>query len=287
MPSAAKRPIGIEILAAARQIGEIEMIAARVKRLLVESVEWPLRYSAMFKKAGIRAPKGILLYGSPGTGKTLIAKALAKESEVNFIAIKGPQLLSMYVGESERAVREVFRKARQASPCIVFFDEMDSLAPKRGGVADSGVTERVVSQLLTELDGMEELEGVVILAATNRMDRLDPALLRAGRFDFIVEMPKPDREARVAIFGVHTKRMPLAKGVSIEALADATDGLVGSDIENICRQAAMIAIRELLAARPETDEAKIQAVAAKLSGSKKQFDRALQDATKDGTRQWP
>ena len=234
-----------------------------VKRLLIESVEWPLRYGALF------------------------AKALAKQSEVNFIAVKGPQLLSMYVGESERGVREVFRKARQAAPCIVFFDEIDALAPKRGGGGDSGVTERVVSQLLTEMDGMEGLENVIVLAATNRRDRLDPALLRPGRFDFLVEMPEPDRDARVAILHVHTRRMPLAKNVSIESLADDAEGLVGSDIEGICRQAAMLAIREFLDGHPERTEAELEAVAAKLKVGKKHFDQAVADTVKERAKKWP
>ena len=249
-----------------------------IKALLVESVEWPLRYGFLFKKAGITAPKGILLHGVPGSGKTLLAKALAKESEVNFIAVKGPQLMSMYVGESERGVREVFRKARQASPCIIFFDELDALAPKRGGMGDSQVTERVVSQLLTEMDGIEDLENVVVVGATNRFDRLDPALLRPGRFDFMVEMPKPDREARKAIFEVHTRNMPLGDDVSLDTLADATDGLVGADIEGICRQAAMIAIRELLEGGLEISEAEAEAVAGRLRICGRHFDEVIGQA---------
>lgn len=217
-----------------------------VKRVLVEAAEWPLRHGPLFERAGIRPPKGILLYGAPGTGKTLLAKALARESEANFISVKGPQLLSMWVGESERGVREVFRKARQAAPCIVFFDEIDAVAPQRGGGGDNQVTERVVSQLLTELDGIEELKGVVVVAATNRMDRVDPALLRPGRFDFLVELPPPDREARRAILQVHTRRMPLADDVDLDALAVHTEGLVGADLEGLCRRAALFAIRELL-----------------------------------------
>ena len=249
-----------------------------IKALLVESVEWPLRYGMLFKKAGIRAPKGILLHGVPGSGKTLLAKALAKESEVNFIAVKGPQLMSMYVGESERGVREVFRKARQASPCIIFFDEMDALAPKRGGMGDSQVTERVVSQLLTEMDGIEDLENVVVVGATNRLDRLDPALLRPGRFDFMVEMPKPDREARKAIFEVHTRNMPLGDDVSLDTLADGTDGLVGADIEGICRQAAMNAIRKLLEGGFEISEAEAEAFAGRLHVDRQHFDEAIEQS---------
>jgi len=216
-----------------------------VKRLLVEAVEWPLRYALLFEQARVRPPKGILLYGLPGTGKTLLAKALASQSEVNFIAVKGPQLLSMWVGESERGVREVFHKARQAAPCIIFFDEIEALAPPRGG-GDSQTTERVVSQLLTELDGIEELKGVVMLAATNRLDRVDPALLRPGRFDFLVELPSPDRQARRAILDVHTRHMPLADDVDLDALAARTEGLVGADLEGLCHRAALLAIREYL-----------------------------------------
>jgi transitional endoplasmic reticulum ATPase len=217
-----------------------------VQRLLIEAVEWPLRHGRLFAHAGVRPPRGILLHGPPGTGKTLLAKALARESEANFIAVKGPQLLSMWVGESERGVREVFRKARQAAPCIVFFDEIDALAPRRGGGGDSQVTERVVSQFLTELDGIEDLKGVVVLAATNRLDRVDPALLRPGRFDFLVELPAPDQEARLAILGVHTRGMPLAGDVDLEALAAETEGSVGADLEGLCRRAALLAIREFL-----------------------------------------
>jgi transitional endoplasmic reticulum ATPase len=232
-----------------------------VKRLLVEAVEWPLHYGPLFKRAAIRPPKGILLYGPPGTGKTLLAKALSHESEVNFIAVKGPQLLSMWVGESERGVREVFRKGRQAAPCIIFFDEIDALAPQRGGAGENQVSERVVSQLLTELDGIEELKGVVVLAATNRLDRLDPALLRPGRFDFMIELPVPDRAARLTILRVHTRGMPFPtqgseQAVDLEALAAGSEGLVGADLEAICREAAMLAIREYLERRsPVRDEA--------------------------------
>jgi transitional endoplasmic reticulum ATPase len=229
-----------------------------VKRLLMEAAEWPLRYGLLFEQAGVRPAKGILLHGAPGTGKTLLAKALAKESETNFISIKGPQLLSMYVGESERGVREVFRKARQAAPCIVFFDEVDAIAPRRGGGGDGQVVERVVSQLLTEMDGIEDLKGVIVVAATNRLDRLDPALLRPGRFDFLVEIPEPDRETRLAILRVHTKSMPLADDVDLEALATETEGLVGADIEGICREAAMLAIREFLETEGKVKKPKVE-----------------------------
>jgi transitional endoplasmic reticulum ATPase len=219
---------------------------AEIKKLLIEAVEWPIHHAQLFAHVGVRPPKGILLHGPPGTGKTLLAKAVAHQSEANFISVKGPQLLSMWVGESERGVREVFHKARQAAPCIVFFDEIESLAPLRGGSGDTQVTERVVSQLLTELDGIEELKGVVVLAATNRLDRVDPALLRPGRFDFLVELPLPDSQARLEILKVHTRGMPLSKEVSLESLAADTDGLTGADLEGLCHRAALVAIREYL-----------------------------------------
>ena len=217
-----------------------------IKRLLKETVEWPLQYGPLFAHVHTAPPKGILLHGLPGTGKTLLAKAVAKESEANFISVKGPELLTKWVGESERGVREVFKKAKQASPCIVFFDELDALAPRRGAGSDSHVTERVVSQLLAEMDGIEELKGVVVLAATNRLDIVDPALLRPGRFEVLMELPVPDREARLAIFRVHTQGKPLAPDVDLAELAERTEGLVGADIEGLCRQAAMLAIREYL-----------------------------------------
>ncbi len=217
-----------------------------IKRLLKETVEWPLQYTPLFNHVHTAPPKGILLHGLPGTGKTLLAKAVAKESEANFISVKGPELLTKWVGESERGVREVFKKAKQASPCIVFFDELDALAPRRGAGSDSHVTERVVSQLLAEMDGIEELKGVVVLAATNRMDIVDPALLRPGRFEVLMELPTPDRESRLAIFQVHTRGKPLAPDVDLAELAERTEDLVGADIEGLCRQAAMLAIREYL-----------------------------------------
>jgi len=217
-----------------------------VKRLLIETVEWPLQHGPLFAHVHTTPPKGILLHGRPGTGKTLLAKALAKESEANFISVKGPELLSKWVGESEKGVREVFSKAKQASPCIMFFDELDALTPHRGAGSDSHVTERVVSQFLAEMDGIEELKGVVVLAATNRLDIVDPALLSPGRFEVLVELPVPDLEARLAIFRVHTRGKPLGPDVDLAELAECTEGLVGADIEGLCRQAAMLAIREFL-----------------------------------------
>ncbi len=217
-----------------------------VKQRLVEAVEWPLKYPDLFQQANMKPPKGILLSGPPGTGKTLMAKALANESQVNFISVKGPELMSKYVGESERGVREVFRKAKQASPCILFFDEFDSLVPERGLSSDSQVTERVISQFLTEADGLEELKGVLVLAATNRKDLIDSAILRRGRFDFILEFPLPDGKARREIFRVHTRGKPLASDVDLDVLAQNTEGMAGSDIEAICHQASTAAIREFI-----------------------------------------
>jgi transitional endoplasmic reticulum ATPase len=217
-----------------------------MKQKLVEAVEWPLRYPHLFQEANVNPPKGILLSGSPGTGKTLVAKALAHESEVNFISIKGPELISKYIGESERGVREIFRKAKQASPCIIFFDEFDSLVPERGTSDNSQVTERVISQFLTELDGLEELKGVLVLAATNRKDLIDSAIVRTGRFDFTLEFSLPDEKARREIFAIHARGKPLAPDINLEVMAQKTEGLAGSDIEVICREAAMIAIRTFI-----------------------------------------
>ncbi|MEM4397369.1 MAG: CDC48 family AAA ATPase, partial [Candidatus Woesearchaeota archaeon] len=216
-----------------------------VKQKLKEAVEWPLNNSAIFTKMGIRPPKGILLYGPPGTGKTLLAKAVANESKANFILVKGPELMNKWVGESEKAVRKVFEKARQASPAIIFFDEIDALAPRRGFDASEGhVSDKVVNQLLTEIDGMVELHNIVVIGATNRPDMLDTALLRPGRFDRILLVPAPDEKGRLEILKIHTKGMPLAKDVDLEELAKKLEGYVGADIEGICREAAMIALRE-------------------------------------------
>jgi transitional endoplasmic reticulum ATPase len=248
------------------------------KRVLIESVEWPLRHSSLFERAGIRPARGILLHGPPGTGKTLLAKALARQSEANFISVKGPQLLSMYLGESERAVREVFRKARQAAPCIIFFDEIDALAPIRGGYElQTSDNERVVGQLLTELDGIEELRGVIALAATNRPDRVDPALLRAGRFDVMVELPLPDTTARRAILAVHTRRMPLAGEVDLAALADATEDFSGADLEGLCRKAALLALRELVARSEPAHSQLAELEIANLQISSQHFALALNE----------
>jgi transitional endoplasmic reticulum ATPase len=217
---------------------------ADVKQELQEAVEWPLKYQELFLHSDATPPKGILLYGPPGTGKTLMAKAAAHESEANFISIKGPELLSKWVGESEKGVREVFRKARQAAPCIVFFDEIDAIAPNRGGMgSDSHVTERVISQLLTELDGLEVLSNVIIIAATNRPDIIDAALLRPGRFDRLLYVPPPDKESRIQIFKIHTSKKPLADDVKIETLAAHTEGYTGADIAALASAAVMLALR--------------------------------------------
>lgn len=236
------------------------------KRILMETIEWPLRYPEVFEQANTRPAKGILLVGAPGTGKTLLAKAVASQSEVNFISVKGPALLSKWVGESEKGIREVFRKAKQASPCIIFFDEIDAIAPVRGASVDSHVTERVISQFLTELDGIEELKGIVVLAASNRPDIIDPALLRPGRFDIQLELPVPDEEARLEIFKIHTKDKPLGSDVNLESLAKSAEGLVGSDVEGICRRASMLAIREFvnkLGTTPRAPEVSAFRIAAK------------------------
>ncbi len=217
----------------------------RAKQELVEVVEWPIKYPDAFKRVGIEPPHGILLYGPPGTGKTLLARAVATESEANFISIKGPELLSKWVGESEKGVRETFRKAKMAAPAIIFFDEIDALVPRRGsGFGDAHTTERVISQLLTELDGLEKLENVVVIGATNRPDLVDPALLRPGRFDRLVLVPDPDEKARLEILKIHTKGMPLGKDVDLKLLAKETGGYAGSDIAALCREAAMLVLRK-------------------------------------------
>ena len=241
------------------------------KQKLREAVEWPLKYGDIFHQMDANPPKGILLYGPPGTGKTLLAKAVATESEANFISVKGPEFLSKWVGESEKAVRETFRKARQASPAIIFFDEIDAIAPARGGGADSHVTERVISQILTELDGLEELRDVTVIAATNRPDIIDPALLRPGRFDRLIYIPPPDREARKEIFKIHTKKKPLASDVSLDELAEKTEGYTGADIASLCNEAVMAAIREYIGKYKKFDKEKLK----DLKIYKKHFEEAL------------
>ncbi len=229
---------------------------ALIKQEMQEAVEWPLKYQGIFTYADAMPPKGILLYGPPGTGKTLIAKAAANESEANFISIKGPELLSKWVGESEKGVREIFRKARQAAPCIIFFDEIDAIAPKRGGdFGDSHVTERLISQLLTELDGLEILTNVLVIGATNRPDIVDPALLRPGRFDRLLYVPPPDRDSRIQIIKIHIKKKPLDDSVDIEKLADQTDGYTGADIASLSSAAVMLALREHVSKYKDPKEA--------------------------------
>ncbi|MGI0086987.1 MAG: CDC48 family AAA ATPase [Nitrosotalea sp.] len=221
-------------------IGGLESL----KNELYEAVEWPLKHKEAFEYTGVKTPKGVLLYGPPGTGKTLIAKAVAHTTESNFISIKGPELLSKWVGESEKGVREVFRKARQAAPCIIFLDELDALAPSRSsGSSDSHVTERIVSQLLTEIDGLEELHDVLVIGATNRVDLIDSALLRPGRFDRILEVPLPDLKGREHIFKIHTKNKPLESNIDFAKLVELADGFSGAEIDGVCNRAAMSAIR--------------------------------------------
>jgi len=220
-----------------------------VKQNLREAVEWPLTQPEVFKRMGIEAPRGILLYGPPGTGKTLIAKAVANESKANFISIKGPEVMSKWVGESEKAIRELFKKAKQVAPTIVFLDEIDSIAPRRGSYSGSHVTESVVNQILTSMDGLESMEGVVIIGATNRPDILDPGLLRPGRFDRLLLIQAPDKKSRIEIFKIHTKGMPLTKDISLEGLASKCEGFSGADINGVCREAAMLALRDDIKAK--------------------------------------
>ncbi|MFW9880808.1 MAG: AAA family ATPase, partial [Candidatus Thorarchaeota archaeon] len=214
------------------------------KQQLREIIEWPLKYPELYAHLNSKPPNGILLFGPPGTGKTLLAKALAHESEVNFISVKGPEFLSKWVGESEKAVRETFRKARAASPCIIFFDEIDAIAGMRGRFASSQVTEQVVSQLLTEMDGLEGLKDVILLAATNRPDMLDPALLRSGRFGRHIDIPMPDKDARLEIFKIHLRNKPLATNVDINQMAQDLEDYTGADIQAICEEATLLTIRK-------------------------------------------
>jgi len=247
-----------------------------VKRELQEAVEWPMKYPTLYSKLGHRMPRGILLHGPSGTGKTLMAKAVATESEANFISVRGPELLSKWVGESERGIREIFRRARQASPCVIFFDEIDSIAPIRGVGGETAVTERVVSQLLTELDGIESLHGVVVLAATNRADMIDTALLRPGRFDKIILVPLPDKEGRKKILAINTKEIPVIREsmingiknpdfVDIDKIAEATDGMSGADVASIANTAVSLVIHEFLDKYPDQKEAEKQAAEAKVT----------------------
>ncbi|VVB54209.1 VCP-like ATPase [uncultured archaeon] len=252
-----------------------------VKQQLKEAVEWPLKNPKAFKKIGITPPKGVLLYGPPGCGKTLLAKAVATESEANFIAIKGPELLSKWVGESEKGVREVFKKARQTAPTIILFDEIDSLVPRRGMYSGSHVTETIVNQVLTELDGIESMENVVVIGSTNRHDMLDPGILRPGRLDSLIVVPAPDREARLEILKIHTKEMPL-EGVSLDELAQKTESYSGADLEGVCKKAGILALRENMKAEKVTRahfEKALQEIKPSITGDvlnyyKKAFDKS-------------
>ncbi len=249
---------------------------------LQEVIEWPLKYPELYNHLNSKPPSGILLFGPPGTGKTLLAKALAHESEVNFISVKGPEFLSKWVGESEKAVRETFRKARAASPCIIFFDEIDAIAGMRGRFASSQVTEQVVSQLLTEMDGLEGLKDVILLAATNRPDMLDPALLRSGRFGRHVEIPMPDKDARIEIFKIHLKNKPLAEDVDIEKMAQELEGYTGADIQAIAEEATLLTIREAVTNSNinthNTDSVKVVKI------SNVQFDESIQKILKSADK---
>ncbi len=235
------------------------------KQELIEAVEWPIKFADAFSTINTKPPKGVLLFGPPGTGKTLLAKAVATESEANFISIKGPELLSKWVGESEKGVRETFRRAKQVSPTIILFDELDAVAPTRGASSDSHVTERVVSQLLTELDGLEELKDVVVIGATNRPDMVDMALLRPGRLDRLVYIPPPNVSSRAQIFAIHLRGKPLADDVDIEQLAKETDGYVGADIEAICREGAMLALRGFIRDDMTSEQVKEGAATIRIS----------------------
>ncbi|MEK6862906.1 MAG: CDC48 family AAA ATPase [Nanoarchaeota archaeon] len=229
-------------------IGGLEQI----KQELKEAVEWPLKHAESFKRLGIKPPKGLLLYGPPGTGKTLLAKAVANESEANFILVNGPELLNKWVGESSRGIRKIFEKARQASPCIIFFDELDSIAARRGTEVGTKVVDQMVNTILAEIDGLQELNDVIIIGATNRPDIIDPALLRPGRFDRLLLIPPPNKQGRLEILKIHTKEMPLAKDVNLDEIAKTTEGCVGADLESVCREAGILALRENINAKEVT-----------------------------------
>ncbi|HEX7575903.1 MAG TPA: CDC48 family AAA ATPase [Candidatus Methanoperedens sp.] len=266
----ALREVFIEVPAVRwTEIGGLES----VKQELIEAVEWPLKFPEAFIAINTRPPKGVLLFGPPGTGKTMLAKAIATESEANFISIKGPELLSKYVGESEKAIRETFRKARQAAPTIIFFDEIDSMVPTRGTAFDSGVTERIVSQILTEIDGLEELKNVVVVAATNRPDMVDPALLRPGRLERFIYIRPPDQNERELIFNIHLKGKPLAADIDVKELAKRAEGYVGADIEAICHEAAIIALRDWI--KPGMDRETVKKEVLNVKIHKEHFEKAF------------
>ena len=227
-----------------------------IKEIIIKNIIWPEQYKEIYNEFGCRAPRGMLFYGAPGTGKTLFAKAIASLNNANFISVKGPELLSKYVGESEKSLREIFKKARQAAPCILFFDEIDSVVPVRGRSGDSNTTERVICQMLTEIDGIEDLYGVMVIGATNRLDMVDPALLRPGRFDLLIEFSAPGPVARAEIFRIHLKGKPIDGDVDINKLAAMTEGYTGADIAEVCRKAALEALSEYIKAGIESGEGK-------------------------------
>ena len=250
-----------------------------VKRELQEAVEWPMKYPGLYDKLGHNMPRGILLHGPSGTGKTLLAKAVATQSEANFVSVRGPELLSKWVGESERGIREIFKRARQSAPCVVFFDEIDSIAPIRGAGGETAVTERVVSQLLTELDGMENMHGVIVLAATNRADMIDPALLRPGRFDKIIQIPLPDKESRKSILRINAEKIPTIseennpQRVDLDKIAELTDGLSGADTASIANTAVSLVIHEFLDSHPDVKDIEKTSIDAKVT--MKHFEEAV------------
>ncbi|MBL7001346.1 MAG: CDC48 family AAA ATPase [Nitrosopumilus sp.] len=252
---------------------------SEVKQELQEAVEWPMKYPGLYDKLGHKMPRGILLHGPSGTGKTLLAKAVATESEANFVSVRGPELLSKWVGESERGIREIFKRARQSAPCVIFFDEIDSIAPIRGAGGETAVSERVVSQLLTELDGMENMHGVVVLAATNRADMIDPALLRPGRFDKIIQIPLPDKESRKSILKINAEKIPIISGetdpqrIDFEKLAELTDGLSGADTASIANTAVSLVIHKFLDENPDVKDVEKQSIDAKVA--MKDFEEAV------------
>ncbi len=258
----------------------------KIKEELKESVEWPMKYHDIFEHMDAQPPKGILLYGPPGTGKTLLAKAVARESEANFISVKGPEFLSKWVGESEKAVRETFRKARQSSPCIIFFDEIDAITPSRSnGSSDSNVTQRIISQMLTELDGLEELKDVTVIAATNRPDLIDTALLRPGRFDKMLNIGMPDTKARESIIEIHLKNKPIHNDVKIEWLVTETDGYSGADIASVCNQAVMMSIREFIKDHKEINKKEMKKIQVKQKHFKKALNK-VKPISKDDVDQY-
>ena len=249
---------------------------------LREVIEWPLKYPELYNYLNSKPPNGILLFGPPGSGKTLLAKALAHETEINFISVKGPEFLSKWVGESEKAVRETFRKARAAAPCIIFFDEIDAIAGMRGRFAGSQVTEQVVSQLLTEMDGLEGLKDVILLAATNRPDMLDPALLRSGRFGRHIEIPMPDKDVRVEIFKIHLQNKPLANSVNIDKMAQDLEGYTGADIQAICEEATLLTIRKAIIDTNINTQNADSIKAVKIS--KEEFDESIEKILKSADK---